>query len=161
MNIPRLKDMLRRHEGVRRKAYRCTKGHWTIGVRWNLDAHKPHSDIDSYLHIHGEITNEMIERLLDVSVNATLRNCHDTWPRFDTFSENRQIALADFMFNLGVTKEKEFKNTNRAINEGRWEDAARGIQNSLYYRQLGGDPPGTNDGRLERPEEICMMIREG
>jgi len=29
------------------------------------------------------------------------------------------------------------------------------------YAQLGGDPPGTDDGKLERPEELARMMREG
>jgi len=26
---------------------------------------------------------------------------------------------------------------------------------------LGGDPPGTDDGKLERPEEVAKLLREG
>lgn len=39
--------------------------------------------------------------------------------------------------------------------------AAEQVRDSEYWRQLGGDPGGTDDGKLERPEEIAAMLREG
>jgi lysozyme len=159
--MDRLKEMLKRHEGFRRKKYLCTKKHWTIGVGWNLDANPLPDDIASFLRIHGYITDEMIERLLDISIETATDNCRDVYPGFDSFSENRRFALIDFMFNLGIGHVLEFVNTNRAINEGRWTDAAHGIKHSAYWKQLGGDPEGTDDGKLERPEEIAKMIMEG
>jgi hypothetical protein len=47
------------------------------------------------------------------------------------------------------------------INAGQWARAAEDLRDSAYWRQLGGDPKGTDDGKLERPEEIAAMLREG
>lgn len=156
-----LRKMLKRHEGVRNKKYRCTKGHWTIGIGWNLDANPLPTAIAMFLKEHGYITNEMIEQLLDISIETATRDCYKLYPAFDTFTENRRFALIDFLFNLGFVRASTFINTNKAINEGRWSDAAHGIKHSAYWRQLGGDPEGTDDGKLERPEEIAQMILEG
>ena len=161
MNIEHLKEMLKRHEGVKSKVYRCPAGKRTIGVGWNLDANPLPSDIASFLQMHNYITDEMIERLLDISIETATDNCRDVYLAFDTFSENRRFALIDFMFNCGIGTVLTFRNTNRAINEGRWEDAANGIKHSAYWKQLGGDPEGTDDGKLERPEEIAKLIQEG
>ena len=161
MNIERLKELLKRHEGVKNKVYRCSAGKRTIGVGWNLDANPLPSDIASFLHINSYITEEMIDRLLDISITTATDNCRDIYPAFDTFSENRRFALIDFVFNVGIGTALTFKNTNKAINEGRWGDAAHGLSHSQYWKQLGGDPDGTDDGKLERPEEIAMMIQEG
>jgi len=157
----RLKEMLIRHEGWKNKPYRCTKGKLTIGVGWNIEANRLPGDIAAYLRMYGRITDEMINRLLDISIETATNNCRGVFKGFDSFSENRRFALIDFMFNLGVTRELKFKNTNKAINEGRWHDAANGIKHSAYWRQLGGDPEGTDDGKLERPEEIAKMIENG
>jgi hypothetical protein len=35
------------------------------------------------------------------------------------------------------------------------------MRDSAYWRELGGDSVGTDDGRLERPEEIAAMLRNG
>ena len=40
-------------------------------------------------------------------------------------------------FNLGETRLSQFKQTLTAINEGRYADAATGMRNSLWYKQVG------------------------
>jgi hypothetical protein len=51
------------------------------------------------------------------------------------------------VFNVGEATAREFVNTNKAINDERWQDAANGIRKSAYYRQVG-----------KRGEEIARMI---
>ena len=145
-----LREMLKRHEGYKRKPYFCTAGKKTIGVGWNMDANRLPDDIASFLRLHGYITDEMIERLLDISIETATNHCRDIYSGFDDFSENRRFALIDFVFNVGVSTALKFKNTNLAISAGRWGDAARGLRNSLYYKQVG-----------KRGEEIAGMIEEG
>ncbi|MDD5774370.1 MAG: glycoside hydrolase family protein [Candidatus Omnitrophica bacterium] len=159
--VERLKQMLIRHEGWRKMPYRCPAGRLTIGVGWNMESNQMPDDIASYLRFHGHITDEMIDRLLNISIEAATHHCRNIYPQFDSFSENRRFALIDFIFNVGVGTALKFVNTNKAIREGRWKDAANSIKKSLYFKQLGGDPPGADDGRLERPEEIARMIEEG
>ncbi|MDD4308542.1 MAG: glycoside hydrolase family protein [Thermoplasmata archaeon] len=150
MNNYRLKEMLRQHEGLRLKRYRCTAGHWTIGYGWNLDAHALPGEMASYERVNQRITKEMAEELLEISANAAIRDAQEIYPALNTYSEARQCALADFVFNVGAGTALKFKNTNKAIYEGRWNDAARGFENSLWFKQVGG-----------RAVKIVQMIREG
>ena len=161
MNNDSLRAMLIRHEGWRKKRYKCSRGHWTIGVGWNLDAWPLPPDIAAYERVHGEITEGMIERLLDISVETATVQCRDIYPGFDGFSEARRFALVNFVFNLGGFGALGFKKMRKAIIAGDWAEAAEQIRDSEYWRQLGGDPAGTDDGKLERPEEIAMMLRNG
>lgn len=161
MNHDALRKMLLRHEGWRKKKYRCSQGRWTIGVGWNLDAWSLPSDIAVYLEVHGEITEGMIERLLDISVETATRQCRDIYPGFDGFGEARRFALVDFVYNVGGFGALGFKKMRKAIIAGDWQEAAEQIRDSEYWRQLGGDPKGTDDGELERPEEIAQMLRVG
>jgi lysozyme len=161
MNLDSLKNMLTRHEGRKKKRYLCSRSHWTIGVGWNIDAWPLPVDIAAYLSVHGEITEGMIDRLLDISITSATNNCRDIYPGFDGFSERRRFALIDFVFNLGAKGATGFKKMRNAIISGDWNEAANQIQDSAYWRQLGGDPKGTDDGKLERPEEVAMMLREG
>lgn len=154
-----IREILVRHEGWRRKRYRCSRKHWTIGVGWNLDAWILPPDILAYEHIHGEITDEMISRLLDISITNATNNCRDIFPGFDQFTERRRFALIDMCFNLGAMGLIGFKRMRTAIAAGDWNEAAEQVRDSGYWRQLGGDPAGTDDGKLERPEEIAAMLR--
>jgi len=159
--IGKIREMLVRHEGYRVKPYKCTQGFRTIGIGYNFDVNPLPMDIKEYLGANGRITDEMVDRLFTKSLSDAVGACIRQYPGFATFSENRRLALVDFMFNLGPGRVRKFVNTNRAINSGRWADAAEGIRKSLYWKQLGGDPPGTDDGKIERPEEIYKMIKEG
>jgi lysozyme len=148
--IDRLKGMLIRHEGLRQRPYKCPAGYNTIGVGHNFDANPLPEDISKCLQQRNKITMEMVDRLLEEDIEIALKACRRLYPGFDNFTENMQIALADFCFNVGEGTARTFKNTNRAINEERWEDAARGFENSKWYSQVGN-----------RAKEIVAMIRGG
>lgn len=154
-------ETLRRHEGLRLKKYRCPSGHWTIGYGWNLDAHALPSDIAACLRINGAISKEMAEWLLNISIDMATMQCRAIFPHFDDFTERRRAALIDIVFNLGAKGVMAFKKMLAAIATGDWNEAAHQVNDSAYWRQLGGDPAGTDDGKLERPEEIAQMLREG
>jgi GH24 family phage-related lysozyme (muramidase) len=103
----------------------------------------------------------MVNRLLDISIDNAIRGCRDIFKQFDDFTELRQNALTDMCFNLGAFGLLGFKRMRKAIMAGDWNEAAEQVRDSDYWRQLGGDPKGQDDGKLERPEEIAAMLREG
>jgi lysozyme len=156
-----IEQFITRHEGDKLKPYKCTAGKRTIGRGWNFDANPLPEGIADYLKKHGCITQQMSDILLTISIRNALKDCLDLFPAWDTISLNRRTALIDFVFQLGKHRTSHFVHTIAAINTGRWKDAAEGVKKSLYWKQLGGDPPGTDDGKLERPEEIAAMIEEG
>lgn len=69
------------------------------------------------------------------------------WKNLD---EVRQRVLFDMCFNLGVTKLLAFKNTLEAIRTGRYDDAAAGMLNSLWAKQVKG-----------RATRLANMMRTG
>jgi lysozyme len=145
-----LPEMIKRHEGLRLKPYRCPAGKLTIGVGWNIDANPLPPDIRDHLKKHGAITGEMAERLLTISIGRAAHACRVLYPDFSMFLPKRQDALIDLMFNMGPGTLKRFVTTNQAINQGRWEDAANGLQASKWFTQVGARGP-----------EIVDMIRTG
>jgi lysozyme len=145
-----LKEMLKRHEGVKFKPYKDTKGFATIGVGHNIDAKGLPDDIEAYLESYGKITQEMVDILLDADIEDAIADCERLYPDFSNFSEVRQDALIDFVFNVGYGVAKKFSTTNRHINAGRWEKAADGLLTSLYAKQVKG-----------RAVEIAEMLRDG
>lgn len=159
--IDKLRKLLIKHEGKSNKVYLCTAKKRSIGIGHNIDAKGLPEHIGKHLAANGTITEQMIDSLFASDVMDAMRACTELYPQFNTFTEARKIALIDFVFNVGIGTANEFKATNRAINGGNWEAAAEGIRKSLYYRQLGGDPPGTDDGKIERSETICRMLRDG
>jgi len=129
--------VLEDHEGRRKKPYFCSAGKLTIGVGHNVDAKGLPKDIESYLKASGCITDEMVDRLLVSDIEDAQRDAVRLWPNIMTFSNSRQVALIDFVFNVGYKTAQTFKNTNLAINQRRWADAAKGILASKYAKQVG------------------------
>ena len=146
------REFIEKHEGRRNKPYldNAKPPKETIGVGWNMDAKPLPEDIQEYLNANGEITEEMIDRLLDISVEVAESCCQDLFPDFDNFSENRKMALTDFTFQLGEKTEKHFVHTLAAINTGRWEDAAEGMRNSRWFNEVPN-----------RAKEVIELIEEG
>lgn len=143
-------DLITNHEGRKAKPYKCTAGHWTIGVGHNMDANPLPPDIADYLQKHGRITDEMIDRLLENDVRAAVADCHVLFPEFDSFSDPRRMALTDFVFQLGFKRARTFSKSIAAINTGRWRDAAQEMGDSTWFTQVP-----------KRATEIISMIEIG
>ena len=126
-----LEDMLIRHEGLRLKPYKDSIGKLTIGVGRNLDDRGIRRD-EAMLMLANDIKE--VRALLDKYLS---------WWR--EMSEARKTVLMDMAFNMGVGPTTEnptgklltFKNTLKAMQEGRYDDAANGMGASLWAVQVG------------------------
>ncbi len=89
--IERLEAMVRKFEGLRLRVYRCPAGILTIG----------------YGHTGSDVTENQIctkawaELILHNDAQACLNSVQSLCPGL---TEGKAIALADFVYNLGVTR---------------------------------------------------------
>jgi lysozyme len=107
-----LREMLKLHEGLRLKPYKCTAGRWTIGYGHNLEANKE--------AIPGSITLEQAERYLDQDIATAEAGCRQRFPFFNALDEVRQAVLIDMCFNLGLNGLAGFKNTLAEVESGNY-----------------------------------------
>ena len=145
-----IRELLTLDEGRVNHIYPDSEDISTIGVGHNVEARPLPEDIQDYLDAHGEITEAMIDRLLTSDIEMATFDALELWPNLRSFSENRQAALIDLSFNMGEPTLREFIQTNKAINEGHWEEAAFHLIKSLWFRQVGS-----------RGKRIVAMIRKG
>lgn len=134
--IEALREQLIEHEGLRLKPYRCTAGYLTVGVGRNLDANGISRDEALYL--------------LDNDIAQCIGQLRAALPWFEKEDAIRQRALIDLAFNLGTPGLLKFKNTLAAWARGDHDGAARGLEKSLWYRQVG-----------RRGPRIVHMVRTG
>jgi lysozyme len=130
---------LRRDEGVVRHAYQDSLGYWTIGVGRLIDRRRG-----------GGLSEDEIDQLLwnDVMrVEAGLDRRIAWWRKLDPV---RRRVLVNMAFNLGVEGLMGFVRTLKAVEDGRWADAAAGMLASKWARQVG-----------VRAERLAGMMRTG
>ncbi len=116
------KELLKRHEGLRLKPYRCTAGRLTIGWGRNLeDKGISRAEADILFE------NDWAE------AEAGARTLVGNW---DELSENRKGVLVNMVFNMGLEGMRKWKNTLRCIEQGDFRGAAVHMRQSLWARQV-------------------------
>lgn len=121
-----LKEDLKRDEGLRLKAYKCTAGKWTIGVGHTRGV-KP-GDV---------ITEEDALRLLDADMEIAIKDARKVCTSFDSLNGPRKTVVANLAFNLGATRLAGFRNTLACINAGDYAQAALNMLKSKWATQVG------------------------
>lgn len=154
-------DLLKRHEGLSLAPYDCPAGFKTIGYGHNMEANPLTGYIDFYFIRHDSITQDMADYLLDRDITEAGKWAEMLTLNWSKLSQNRRNVIISMLFILGPRRYGTFKRFIAAVAAEDFSEASDQIIDSLMYRQLGGDPPGTDDGKLERPEELAAMMREG
>ena len=140
-----IRQKISREEGDKLKPYYDSKHILTIGKGWNMEANPLPGDIAAYLKANGQITQEMADRLLNIQINVALGQCRSLFLEFDTFSDNRQLALIDVVYNMGYRRiSLSFPRFVHNVNIQDWEQAANELQFadgklilSLYVKDVG------------------------
>ena len=121
-----MKAELRRDEGFVGHAYEDTEGFLTIGIGRLIDKRRG-----------GGITEDEALYLLDRDIERFEQELDAKLSWWRTLDDVRQRVILNMAFNLGVEGLLKFKNTLAAVKEGRWDDAARGMENSRWHNQVG------------------------
>ena len=127
--------MLIRHEGKRNLPYECSAGKITIGVGRNLE--------------DMPLTDDEIMYLLrnDIARCETELN---RYPWFRMMDDARRDACINLVFNLGLTRFRQFKKMIKGFEDRDYERAADELLDSRYSLQVG-----------KRAQELAEIIRTG
>ena len=123
VDMERLKKQLVIDEGLELKPYRCSADKLTIGVGRNIQ--------------EVGITEAEAMVLLE---NDIARVAGEGTQAFDWFlglTPIRKEAIINLVFNMGLSKFKQFKKTIAFIEAGDWERAGAELLDSNYARQVG------------------------
>lgn len=150
MNLPKLKENIKKYEGLRLKSYKCPAGKLTIGYGRNLD--------------DKGITKYEAELFLDNDLLDIKLELEDKLPIFKKLDDIRQNVLIEMAFNMGVPNLLEFKNTIAFLKKKDFESASKEMLNSKWHRDFIKydlqDGKRGNSGLL-RSEYLSKVMREG
>jgi lysozyme len=140
---------LERDEDVRLKAYKDSRGIWTIGVGHNLQVDPALLPQLQHLITVG-ITQEQCDALLQADVNHVITRLNELIPWWTGLSPLRADVLANMGFNLGVEGLLAFHNTLSFIERGDYVSAAGGLLNSKWATQVG-----------KRADRLALQMKTG
>lgn len=138
MTVPDdLLRFVREYEGWSAKPYICPGGKWTIGYGYNMEAHGIPAHLVKPILDGTGITRDHAEQLLIDEVARCISEARHIIPGFDRIDRPRQFVIIDMIYNLGPDGFAKFVRTITAIVAGRFDDAAKHMQASKWYRQVG------------------------
>ena len=130
-----LERMLIRHEGKRNLPYECSAGKITIGVGRNLE--------------DMPLTEDEIMYLLRNDIARCEKELNQ-YPWFRMMDDARRDACINLVFNLGLTRFRQFKRMIKGFEDRDYERAADELLDSRYALQVG-----------KRAQELAEIIRTG
>lgn len=125
---------IKQHEGLRLKPYTDTTGHITIGYGTNI----------------SEISEAEAHSLFSLRLMKITEELYKKLPWIKNLSNQRQMALIDMSYNMGVPKLLQFHDMLESIHAGKFEQAAKDMLNSRYAKQVPS-----------RANSNAKLIREG
>lgn len=126
------------HEGIRLKPYRCPKGYLTIGVGRNLETNPLTAEERRLIGDWRDgIIKEQAFYLLRNDIRRVVGECEQYIPFWKQLDNERQYALVDMAFNLGVKGLLGFKKMLTAMGVGNWGQAANECLASKYAKEVG------------------------
>ena len=134
MQIERLKDQLKIHEGVVLKLYKCSQGYYTCGVGRNIQA--------------NGISMEEAELMLANDIDDCIVDLKRNIGFFDDLPETIQEVMVNLCFNIGINKLLNFKKTIGLLRDAKYLEAADEILDSKWSKQVG-----------QRSHDLADMIR--
>jgi len=138
------REMLIRHEGKRNTPYKDSKGLWTVGIGHLIgdgrslppNMNRTFSDAEVF-----ELFTKDYEHHAQAAANI---------PGYDKINDMGKVALVDLTFNMGPVWYKKWPNFCKAMGDGNWQLAAKCLEQSAWYRQVG-----------RRAPEIVGLIQNG
>ena len=142
MNKDQAKVEIKSDEGLRLLPYKDTEENWTIGYGHLMTAYE--------VRTIEKVTKEQADFIFGVDFHNAIIDCKRLFPSMETYSDARQRALVNMMFQIGETKLRKFKRMRVAIAVEDWGKAADECLDSIYARKF-----------QNRAGRIARMLREG
>ena len=135
MNIEKLKEQIKRHEGEVLEVYADSLGYLTLGVGHLIQPNDPEHGQPAGTPVSQEVVDKYYEIDFDKHLEETKHVIgHDV---FDGLPGEIQEVLVNMCFNLGGTRLCKFRNMLNAVEDHDWERMAVEMEDSRWFKQVG------------------------
>ena len=135
-------ELIKKNEGFKKNKagrfilYRCTANKLTTGYGRNAE--------------DNGFSQDEVDLMVENDISEAIKDLRRIFKHLSSFTQNRQIALIDMMFNLGYVRFSRFKKMISAIKKSDWIEAANQAKDSRWYNQVGA-----------RAERNVLTLAEG
>ncbi|RMD45765.1 hypothetical protein D6829_01405 [Candidatus Pacearchaeota archaeon] len=153
-----IKEMIKRHEGIRYRSYRDSEGHRTIGIGFNLERKDARRRIEMMGYNFRDVfygRQKLLKKDIEALFEEDFYGAEKVAKKFagnswGYLNYSRRAVLIDMAYNLGQEKLYGFKKLRKALQKQNYEKAAEEMVDSKWYRQVKG-----------RAKELVRMMRYG
>lgn len=138
------------HEGCVDHVYTCPAGYKTIGIGRNLETNPLTAKEKEVVKDLNKITVEQAIYLLKNDVKQCTKDLIGNVSFFYQLDDERQYALLDMCFNMGIKRLLGFKRMLNAMLIGDYRGAAKECLMSKYAKDVG-----------KRAQRIARLIETG
>ena len=129
--MDKLVEQLKRHEGVKSRAYQDSLGTWHIGAGRNIHPDGPHKGIG--------LSEDEIDFMLSNDIVRTIKELSEEYAWFNDLEDGaRRDGIINMHFNLGRVRFAKFKKAIAHMESGNHAAAAVEFLDSLWAKQVKG-----------------------
>ena len=129
MNMDRLKDSVKQHEGYRNKVYLDTLGKRTVGVG--------HLCVEDFWEDDKEYDEKFLLEILEKDLQEAIRGARSLMEEHDCadIDEQAEELLIEMVFQLGKNGVSKFRNMWKALAEKNYIGASYEMLDSRWAKQ--------------------------
>jgi lysozyme len=129
MNLERLLESVKKHEGYRNKVYLDTLGKRTVGVG--------HLCVEDFWEDDKEYEEKFLMTILEHDLQSAIKSAKQLIEEFgcDDIDEQAEEILIEMVFQLGKTGVSKFKNMWKALAEKNYIGASYEMLDSRWAKQ--------------------------
>ena len=129
MNLERLLESVKKHEGYRNKVYLDTLGKRTVGVG--------HLCVEDFWEDDKEYEEKFLMTILERDLQTAIKSAKQLIEEFgcDDIDEQAEEILIEMVFQLGKTGVSKFKNMWKALAEKNYIGASYEMLDSRWAKQ--------------------------
>ena len=135
-------EFIKQNEGYKKKAYRDSRKHLTVGIGFNLDQPGAKQVLEKlgidYNKVRQgqELNDQQIKSIFSKDTEVAIMNAKSFADNYDSLPKSVKLALIDMAFNLGGAGLNKFANLKQAIESYNYQKAANEMKNSLWFKQV-------------------------
>ena len=129
MNLERLMESVKQHEGYRNKVYLDTLGKRTVGVG--------HLCVEDFWEDDKEYEEKFLMTILEHDLQTAIKSAKQLIEEFgcDDIDEQAEEILIEMVFQLGKTGVSKFRNMWKALSEKNYIGASYEMLDSRWAKQ--------------------------